>query len=78
MATVRKSITFTITLNNWLQSQVESGRYANESEYICELVRKDREKNAELHSLREAIDAGVKSGVSSRTVGDILASKESQ
>jgi antitoxin ParD1/3/4 len=78
MATVRKSITFTDTLSNWMQSLVSSGEYANESEYVRELVRKDREKNAKLQALREAIDEGLKSGVSTRSVADILKSKEAQ
>lgn len=78
MATVRKSITFTDTLSNWMQSLVASGEYANESEYVRELVRKDREKNAKLQALREAIDEGLKSGVSTRSVSDILKSKEAQ
>ena len=78
MATVRKSITFTDTLSNWMQSLVSSGEYANESEYVRELVRRDREKNAKLQALREAIDAGLKSGVSSRSVSDLLKSKEAQ
>lgn len=78
MATVRKSITFTDTLSNWMQSLVSSGEYANESEYVRELVRKDREKNAKLHALREAIDEGLKSGVSTRSVSDILKSKQAQ
>ncbi len=78
MATIRKSITFTDTLSNWMQSLVASGEYANESEYVRELVRKDREKNAKLQALREAIDEGLKSGVSSRSVADILKSKEAQ
>ncbi len=78
MATVRKSITFTETLSDWMQSLVASGEYANESEYVRELIRKDREKNAKLKALREAIDEGLKSGVSNRSVTDILKSKEAQ
>jgi antitoxin ParD1/3/4 len=78
MATVRKSITFTETLSDWMQSLVASGEYANESEYVRELIRKDREKNAKLKALREAIDEGLKSGVSNRSVADILRSKEAQ
>ncbi|MBI1287848.1 MAG: type II toxin-antitoxin system ParD family antitoxin [Flavobacteriales bacterium] len=78
MATIRKSITFTDTLSNWMQSLVASGEYANESEYVRELVRKDREKNAKLLALREAIDEGLKSGVSPRSVTDILTAKEAQ
>jgi len=78
MSTVRKSITFTDTLSDWMQSLVASGEYANESEYVRELVRRDRDKNAHLQDLRNAIDAGLSSGVSSHSVTDILQTKEAQ
>lgn len=61
-----------------MQALVASGEYANESEYVRELVRRDRENNAKLYALREAINEGLKSGVSSRTVAQILKSKEAQ
>jgi antitoxin ParD1/3/4 len=78
MSTVRKSITFTESLSSWMQSLVASGEYANESEYVRELVRKDRDKTAQLHEMRKAIADGLNSGVSGRSVADIMDSKEAQ
>lgn len=42
MALIRKSISFTEQHDEWLKSQIESGRYANESEYIRDLIRRDQ------------------------------------
>ncbi len=78
MATVRKSISFTDTLSDWIQTLVASGEYSNESEYVRDLVRRDRDKNAKFLALRSAIDEGLQSGVGERSVSDILKDKEAQ
>jgi antitoxin ParD1/3/4 len=78
MSTVRKSISFTDTLSDWMQSLVESGEYANESEYVRDLVRRDRDKNTKFIALKSAIDEGLKSGVSERSIFEILGDKEAQ
>lgn len=43
-----------------------------------DLIHKDREQHGDLISLRAAIDEGLKSGVSQRSVTDILNAKEAQ
>lgn len=76
MGTIRKSITFTDKLSEWMQVVIHDGDYTNESEYIRDLVRKDRERNAKLLALREAVQKGWDSGVSDRQIPDILKSVE--
>lgn len=78
MATVHRTITFTDKLNDWVLSRIEAGDYADDSEYIRDLIRKDREQHGDLIALRAAIDEGLKSGVSQRSVTDILNAKEAQ
>ena len=72
MATIRKSITFTDNLTAWMQSLVEAGEYANESEYVRDLIRKDRDRNQRYQQLKMAIDKGLQSGVSDRNVSQIM------
>ncbi len=72
MATIRKSITFTDKLSEWMQVQITNGDYANESEYVRDLVRKDRAKNAKLRALTMAIEEGLESGVGNKTVPQIM------
>ena len=76
MATIRKSITFTDKLTEWMQSLVAAGEYANESEYVRDLVRKDRDNNARYRHLKAAIDEGLESGVGSRNVDQIMKAVE--
>ncbi len=71
MATIRKSITFTEKLSEWVQRMVATGDYANESEYLRDLVRRDRAKNAEFLHLKAEIQKGLDSPMSTKTVEDI-------
>ena len=71
MSTVRKSITFTQQQDNWIKSQIEEGLYTNDSEYIRDLIRKDQESKQRLSELKLAIQEGIDSGVSNRTIEDI-------
>ena len=72
METVRKSITFTSQQNEWIRLQIEKGDFTNDSEYIRDLVRKDQSQNLKLVELKNAIDIGFNSGVSSKKISDIM------
>ena len=68
MATVHISLPEPVT--EWLEERIRSGQYANASEYIGDLIRDDRERRERLvHALIE----GEESGLSGRTVHDIIA-----
>ena len=60
-------------LKSWAESRVAEGRYSSTSDYIRDLVRRDQEREEKLRVLRAAIDEGRASGVSERTVEDIIA-----
>jgi antitoxin ParD1/3/4 len=55
-------------LKDWVETQVKTGRYANASDYVRDLIRRDQEQK---EVLIEALEKGMASGVSSRTVDDI-------
>lgn len=57
----------------WIAAQVESGEYADTSNYIRDLVRYDQR---EREAIRLALIEGEKSGVSVLKVGDILAAAQ--
>jgi antitoxin ParD1/3/4 len=67
MATIRKTITFTEQQDQWIKSQILAGNFTNDSEYIRDLIRRDQEKNGEIHQIRMALIAGEKSGLSKRS-----------
>lgn len=75
MATVRKTITVTDKQNEWIKSQISNGDYTNDSEYFRDLIRRDQEK---FRVLKAAIEDGLASGVSNRTLDEVWSEAESQ
>ncbi len=71
MGTTRKTITLTDQQDQWIKAQIAAGEYTNDSEYIRDLVRRDQEQNAKFKALKQAIQEGLDSGISDKTVGDI-------
>ena len=72
MATIRKTITFTEKQDKWIKSQIEAGEFTNDSEYLRDLVRRDEAKNAKFSALKAAITEGMESGISDKSVPDIM------
>ena len=71
MATTRKTITLTKQQDQWVKAQITSGDYTNDSEYFRDLVRRDQEQNTKFLALKRAIQEGLDSGESNRTVAEI-------
>ncbi|KZZ72395.1 addiction module antitoxin [Oleiphilus sp. HI0130] len=74
MAMVKKSITLTDQQNDWLQSQIQKGLYASDSEILRELIREKQEASLNelrIQAIRSALEEGVASGVSGRSPEDI-------
>ncbi len=76
MGTIRKTITLTDKQEEWVKAQIEGGDYTSDSEYFRDLVRRDQERSRELQKLKGAIQEGLESGISERTVGEIWAEAE--
>jgi len=62
MTTVRKTITVTNQQDDWIASQVSNGRFANDSELIRDLIRREQERNAGVEAVRQALIEGERSG----------------
>ena len=71
MATIRKTITLTNQQDQWIKTRIAAGGFTNDSEYIRDLVRRDQEQNAQFLALKQAIQEGLESSVSNKTVGEI-------
>ncbi len=72
MATIRKTITFTEKQDKWIKSQIKAGEFTNDSEYLRDLVRQDQAKKAKFSALKSAITEGMDSGISDKSVPDIM------
>lgn len=55
----------------WVEAQADTDRYANASDYVRDLIRRDQERLAKLGDLQRLIDEGLASGVSDRSEQDI-------
>ena len=59
-------------MKDWVEAQAKSGQYANASDYVRDLIRRDQSEREKLDRLREAIRIGRESGISKRTVTDVV------
>lgn len=57
----------------WVEAQAETGRYANASDYVRDLIRRDQERAAKITAMQKLIDEGLASGISERSIDDIFA-----
>ncbi len=60
------------------ESRFSAQRAENDSEYFRDLIRRDQEQSTKLEALNDAIQEGLASGISNRTVGEIWAEAEAR
>lgn len=69
----RLTISMPDQMSAWVEAQVQAGRYGNVSEYFRDLVRRDQDRRTEAErALQDLIDRAEASGVSDRTLPEIL------
>ncbi len=73
MATIRKTITVTDAQDDWIKAQVANGDFTNDSEFLRDLIRREQIKE---RALKAAIEEGISSGASERSVDEIWAEAE--
>jgi antitoxin ParD1/3/4 len=49
-------------MKSWVEDQAKSGRYANSSDYVRDLIRRDRSRHEAIAELQAAVDEGLASG----------------
>ncbi len=70
---LRLTISMPEQMNQWVEAQINTGRYGNVSEYFRDLVRRDQEKKErKLKELRDLIDRAEASGISARAFPEIM------
>lgn len=57
----------------FVEAQAEGGKYANSSDYVRDLIRRDAERMAKIRALQEKIDEGFASGVCEESLDEIIA-----
>ncbi len=69
MATMNVSLP--ASMKDWVEAQTETGRYANASDYVRDLIRRDQERNDKIAAMQRFVDEGLNSGTGTRP-GDQL------
>ena len=59
-------------MKDWIETQVKSGQYGNASDYVRDLIRRDQLDREQIKLLQQAISKGFESGISDRSMLDIL------
>ncbi len=59
-------------MKEWVEQQTKGGRYSNVSDYVRDLIRRDQERSDKLAELQRLITEGLDSGVSGRSMGEVL------
>lgn len=59
-------------MKDWVEAQAKSGRYSNASDYVRDLIRRDQERAGKLAELQKLLTDGLESGVSDRTIDEVL------
>ncbi|MCJ2140738.1 type II toxin-antitoxin system ParD family antitoxin [Methylobacterium sp. E-066] len=65
------NISLPAPMKAWVEEQAATGRYANASDYVRDLIRRDQERLAKIGELQRLIDEGLASGISGRSVDEI-------
>lgn len=65
-------------MKEWVESQTRTGRYGNASDYVRDLIRRDQERTDKIAAMQRLIDEAEESGVSSRSLDEILADARRQ
>ena len=71
MATMNMSLP--ASMKDWVEAQTETGRYANASDYVRDLIRRDQERNDKIAAMQRFVDEGLSSGTGTRSGDELFA-----
>ncbi|MCZ8087375.1 MAG: type II toxin-antitoxin system ParD family antitoxin [Brevundimonas sp.] len=70
MATM--NISLPAQLKAWVESRSADGRYANASDYVRDLIRRDQERAEKIAHMQRLVDEAYASGVSDKSFEEII------
>jgi len=65
-------------MKQWVETQAETGRYSNASDYVRDLIRRDQERARAFAEIQTLVDEGEASGESDRTFDQIIEDARTQ
>jgi len=67
----KQSVNLTPPNDDWLNAKVASKEYPNKTDIVNDLIRREREREEKFNALKVAIEEGLTSGISDKTVEEI-------
>jgi antitoxin ParD1/3/4 len=67
------NISLPAPMRDWVEAQVKGGSYASASDYVRDLIRKDREYISKREALLQALIEGEESGISNKSIEEVIA-----
>ena len=58
-------------MKEWVEAQVATGRYANASDYVRDMIREDMDRDAAMEEFDRVVEEALASGVSTRSLEEI-------
>jgi antitoxin ParD1/3/4 len=59
-------------MKNWVETQAQTGKYSNSSDYVRDLIRRDQVRAEKIAHMQMLVTEGIESGVSSISASEIL------
>lgn len=59
-------------MKDWVEAQTKTGRYANASDYVRDLIRRDQERNDKIAAVQRLVDEGLESGMGNRSKEELF------
>ena len=61
------------SLKDWAEGRTQAGHFSNTSDYVRDLIRKDKERVEKITAMQRLIDEAEASGLSTLSQADLLA-----
>ena len=58
-------------LKAWAEARAESGQYANTSDYVRDLIRRDQRRAEAVAAMQARVDEGLESGIGGRSMAEL-------
>lgn len=60
-------------MKRWVEDQAAGGHYGNASDYVRDLIRRDRERKEKIARMQTFVDEARRGGLSSETMAEVRA-----
>ena len=78
MGIVRETVTQTDWQDRWIEVPTDTGDFTSDSGNIRDSIRREQEESTRLQALKSAIREGLESGVSAKTIPQIMEEVEAR